>query len=369
MINISIMKKTKIKPLFTVLLITATLFSACKSEDEERDKPDTDSIEIRPEVVFDVVDDEPLKFYIESRGVVEPLQRTKITARISGYVESHQIEEGARVEKGDVLLQFVDDEWQYQLEEARNEYIKAKNEFEIESRLRNQSTNGNVMGDSLVRITTGLADAEVAYDRAKLNFSYTTIGAPFPGVISLREVVDNRSFISVGSYITSGQQLGTLVDASRVRVRFDILESEIDNLKTGMTVTLSGPGGNEFEGRIVAVSPEVDPTTKTGQVLVELDNPEGELKTGMTVEGRVFVRSEESKVRMPREALLERDGRTLVFRLLNNEEVEWIYVTPVSMNTDYVLIDHPEINPGDTLAVDQHFSISHQQKVIPLMMN
>ena len=72
---------------------------------------------------------------------------------------------------------------------------------------------------------------------------------------------------------------------------------------------------------------------------------------------------------MPREALLERDGRTLVFRLLNNEEVEWIYVTPVSMNTDYVLIDHPEINPGDTLAVDQHFSISHQQKVVPLMAN
>lgn len=352
-----------------VIIIPMLILTACKSEDEQRDTPDTDSIEIRPEVVFDVVDDEPLNFYIESRGVVEPLQRTKITARISGYVESHQIEEGARVDKGDVLLQLVDDEWKYQLEQARNEYIKAKNEFEIESRLRNQSTNGNGMGDSLVKITTGLADAEVAYDRAKLNFSYTTIKAPFSGIISLREVVDNRSFISEGSYITSGQQLATLIDASKVRIRFDILESEIDNLETGMDVTLNGPGGNEFEGNIVAVSPEVDPATKTGQVLVEVDNPTGALKTGMTVEGRVFVRSEESKVRMPREALLERDGRTLVFRLLNNEEVEWIYVSPVSMNTDYVLIDHPEINPGDTLAVDQHFSISHQQKVIPLMVN
>jgi RND family efflux transporter MFP subunit len=360
------MKKSKIKPLLTVLLITATLFTACKSEEEGRDTPDLDSIEIRPEVVFTEVDDEPLNFYIESRGVVEPLQRTKITARINGYVESHQIEEGRLVDKGEVLLQFVDDEWKYELEQARNEYIKAKNEFEIESRLRNQSTNGNVMGDSLVKITTGLADAEVAYDRAKLNFSYTTIKAPFSGVISLREVVDNRSFISEGSYITSGQQLATLVDASKVRIRFDILESEIDNLETGMDVTLTGPGGNEFDGNIVAVSPEVDPATKTGQVLVEVDNPEGELKTGMTMEGRVFVRSEESKVRMPREALLERDGRTLVFKL-KNKEVEWIYVTPVAMNTDYVLIDHPEINPGDTLAVDQHFSISHQQKVIPLM--
>lgn len=354
--------------LLTCLLITVTLFTACKSKKETREVPDMDSVEIRPEVVFDVVDDKPLNFYIESRGVVEPLQRTKITARISGYVESHKIEEGAEVEKGEVLLQFVDDEWKYQLEQARNEYLKAKNDYDIEKRFRNQGTDGNQNGDTLLRITTGFADAEVAYERAQLNYSYTTIKAPFSGVISLREVVDNKSFISEGSYVSAGQQLGTLVDASKVRIRFDILESEIDNLETGMSVTLTGPGGNEFKGRIVAISPEVDSATKTGQVLVEVDNPDGELKTGMTVEGRVFVRSEESKVRMPREALMERDGRTLVFKLMG-DEVMWIYVTPEAMNTDYVLINHPDVNPGDTLAVDQHFSISHQQKVVPLMVD
>ena len=88
----------------------------------------------------------------------------------------------------------------------------------------------------------------------------------------------------------------------------------------------------------------------------------------MTVEGRVLVRSVSSKIRMPREALLERDGRTLVFKL-NNSEAEWIYVTPVDMTTEWVLVDHPTINPGDTLAVDKHFSISHQQKVSPLIYN
>jgi RND family efflux transporter MFP subunit len=359
------MKKRKI--FFAALIIPLLFLYSCKSEEEEREDLDQDSIEIRPEVVFAETDAEPLNFYIESRGVVEPLQRTKITARISGYVETHKIEEGAVVQKGDVLLQFVDDEWKYELQQAENEYIKAKNQYDIDKRLREGYAGES--NEQMIRINSGLAEAEVAFERAKLNFSYTTIKAPFSGIISLQEVVDNRSFISEGSYVTAGQQLGTLVDASKVRIRFDILESEIDNLGAGMGVTLSGPGGNEFEGRIVAISPEVDPETKTGQVLVEVDNPNLELKTGMTVEGRVFVRSEESKVRMPREALLERDGRTLVFRLLNNEEVEWIYVTPVSMNSDYVLIDHPEINPGDTLAVDQHFSISHQQKVVPLMAN
>jgi len=49
--------------------------------------------------------------------------------------------------------------------------------------------------------------------------------------------------------------------------------------------------------------------------------------------------------------------------------VEWIYVTPVAMNSEWILLDHENISPGDTIAVDQHFSISHQQKVVPLMLN
>jgi RND family efflux transporter MFP subunit len=360
------MKRLKLYQLLSCVLITAMLFTACKSQEETPETPDQDSVEIRPEVVFDISDEEPLQFFIESRGVVEPLQRTIITPRISGYVESHNIEEGAYVEKGEVLLQFNDDEWAYELEQARNEFLKAQNQYEIDKRLR--VGYEGISNEEMIRINSGLADAEVAYERAQLNYSYTKITAPFSGRISLREAVTNRNYVSVGAYVSAGSQLGTLMDASKVRVRFDLLESEIDALAVGMTVTLVGPGGNEFEGSIIAVSPEVDPATKTGQVLVEVDNEDGDLLTGMTVEGRIFVRSQEGKVRIPREALLERDGRTLVFKL-NNDEVEWIYVTPIGMNSDWVLIDNPEINPGDTLAVDQHFSISHQQRVVPLMAN
>lgn len=345
--------------LFTVVLITVT---GCKSEDESQDRPDLESVEIRPEVVFDVVDDQPLQFFIESRGVVEPAQRIQITPRIGGFVEQHNIVEGRYVNQGDILLKLNDDEWVNEERSAYNEYQKAKNEYEIESRLRNDSGSGSNGDESLLRITTGLAEAELAWERVKLNLSYATLEAPFSGRVSAEQVVSN------GAYVSAGQELGLLIDASKVRIRFDVLESEIDALEEGMSVELTGPGGKEFDGEIIAISPVVNTETKTGQVLVEVENPGYELKSGMTVEGRVFVRSESSKVRMPREALLERDGRTLVFKL-NSNEVQWIYVTPEAMNSEWVLINHPEIAPGDTLAVDQHFSISHQQKVVPLLVN
>jgi RND family efflux transporter MFP subunit len=356
------MKRQMIPKFLSCLLITVTLFTACKSAEEEREAPDPDSVEIRPEVVFDIVDDEPLQFFIESRGVVEPLQRIQITPRIGGFVEEHNIVEGRSVQEGDILLKLDDEEWVNQERSAYNEYQRAKNEYDIEARLRNDNGSGG-QDQSLLRITTGLAEAELAWERAKLNLSYTTLKAPFSGRISVKKVV------SKGAYISAGSDLGSVIDAATVRIRFDVLESEVDNLEEGMTAELDGPGGTQYEGEIIAISPEVNPDTKTGQVLVEVENNNYDLKTGMTVDGRVFVRSQEAKVRMSREALLERDGRTLVFRLLNNEEVEWIYVDPVAMNSDWVLIDHPEIEPGDTLAVDQHFSISHQQKVVPLLVN
>lgn len=344
------------------LAIFCSLWLAgCKGEAENADRPDMESIEIRPEVIFTVVNDEPLRFYIESRGVVEPLQRMQIIPRLSGYISQHNIKAGQWINKGDIILQLNEEEWKNAERQAFNQYIKAKNDYEIESRLRSQGSTGTTQnGDELVRITTGFAEAELSYERAKLNLSYATIKAPFSGQISTKEV------LSAGAFVSAGQELGILIDDSKVNVRFDVLESEIDALAPGMQVELTGPGNNRFEGKIVAVAPHVDSQSKTGQVLVEVDNPDRKLKSGMTVEGRVFVRSMESKVKMPREALLERDGRTLVFKL-NREEVQWIYVTPEAMNTEWVLINHPEINPGDTLAVDQHFSISHQQKVIPLL--
>lgn len=344
-----------------VLVMVGGLLFSCKAKKEDPETPDLDNIEILPEVVFDVVDDEPLRFYIESRGVVEPDQKILLAPRIGGFVELHNIQDGKSLKRGETILQFDRDEWELRKNDAYNKYLKAKNEYDTELRLR-EEINNDTTKNSLIKINTGLAEAELNYERAKLDLSYTIIKAPFDGFISTKEV------ISTGAYVGAGKELGSLVNTDVVKIRFDVLEKEIAQLEPGMNVELTGPSGQELSGTITAISPEIDQESKTGQAIVEVNNNGRILKTGMTVEGRIFVRSATSKVRMPRESLLARDGRTLVFKL-NNQEVEWIYVTPVEMNTEWVLIDHEQINPGDTLAVDKHFSISHQQKVIPLMAN
>jgi RND family efflux transporter MFP subunit len=363
--------------LYIILLLAGLLWlwTGCSNKSAKSRDPDNsgqkDSAQVRPVVVFATADGRPLYHYVKSQGIVKAEKQVTLQSKIGGFIVFSHISDGRWVHKGDTLLAFRQKKWRYALQKALNHYKNTRTDYfqemsqrrSLPASLGGGSNPDTAKVDSIIRIITGFADAQVALKQARLDLSHTTITAPFSGMLA----TDDR--LTAGAFVPAGTTLGQLVNVYTVRVRFDVLENEVNKIKRGMAVRVTSPGGQTLKGAIVSVSPVVNAKSKTGEVTARVRNTGRLLSPGMTVGGRILVQKETGKARIPRAAILSRDGgRQLVFKLNSkNDEVEWIYVHPAAENSQWAIVNNPKIAPGDTLAVSNNFSLSHLEKVQPKM--
>ncbi len=334
------------------------LLSGCGANSKSKPEPDSDSVDIRPTVIFARADHKPLYYYIETQGITEPVRKINVQLKISGFVRRSFLQDGRSVEKGDTLLDLNDEEWQLALQQAQISFQKAKAAYDVEQTVRKDVPAGGdtTYTNQMLRVQSGLQQANIDLNKAKMNIDYAHIVAPFSGVLGTPQT------FSPGQYVTAGTELATLVDLSEMQIRLDVLEGSIDKVKTGQAVQLILEDSTMLQGKVTGISPLVNQKTKTGQVIALFKNTHHRLLPGMTVNARILTKSVEGTARVPRAAVLERENRLLLFKL-HGDEVEWVYVHPLAMNNEWAELKSKDITPGDTVAVDRHFALSHKEKV------
>ncbi|MDF2626999.1 MAG: putative rane efflux protein [Symbiobacteriaceae bacterium] len=334
------------KRLATALLILAAVATGCA---EKTNTPTVESIA----VAATEAKTGKITASTVASAQVEPNLSVYVTAKTSGRVVAIPKEMGDTVKKGDVLVQLEERDSANQLTQASANVAQAEAQrAEVErnlARLKTLFAAGAVSQQQVEQLETQLSlvtaqvtAARATADLARTQWEQTRIVAPADGVLAAR-------LVEPGALVGSGTAVFQLVDLSTVIVKTGVAESDINSIKVGGTVPVVVPAldNKEFTGKVEAISPAMNPQTRSFQVRVALPNPDGMLKGGMFAQVRFAVKELEG-VLIPVAAVVERNGETAVFTIEGDKAVQkTVKVTVTSGDT--VAVDG--LTPGTKVAV------------------
>ncbi len=273
---------------------------------------------------------------ITGAAAYDETRTARIASRISGRVVSLLRDFGSRVRRGDPVCILDSPE----LGEAQSEYLARLAEYRVvqqsaerarrlvEQRAISQGEYLEREG-ALRRAEAALAFAENRLhlfdmgeaDIEKLGASLTEDGS-LHGIVSPELTVRSpisgtvtRIEVSQGEVVDRLQTLVVVSDLARLWAWLDVYEKDLAGIRTGQEVEIVAEAipGSTFTGKIDFIG-EVEPQTRAARVRVRLANPEERLLPGMFVRASVEVPGTAATLVVPREAVQEVEGSTVVFK-------------------------------------------------------
>jgi RND family efflux transporter MFP subunit len=258
-----------------------------------------------------VVERGPLTEDIRATGTVAINERllSYVQVRFSGYIRRVFANAPLQfVKKGDPLFTIYSPE----LVAAENEYLVA---LRNQTRLQSSSLEGvaegasELLSSAKARLRQWDVPATVIQQVEESGAPVTemVVRAPASGFITERNALPNL-------YVEPATRLYTLADLSRVWVDAQLFPEDISRVKPGNlgNLTLDSYPGHMLRARIEAILPQVDLTTRTGRVRLDLPNPDLRLKPGMYVNVDLKV-SLGTQVTVPATSVLTTGTRSIAF--------------------------------------------------------
>jgi RND family efflux transporter MFP subunit len=370
--------------------------TAAGEEENEEDGKDTREkttrVNVSPVIQGDLV------VAVVAEGEIRALRAGDVRTEAAGRIERIEVREGQSVRGGQILAALDDREARVARAEARSRYLESlgriaadrdtldatritdqlRKRMEDLERLEAEGTithlerldrqvaleveavrEGAYRGE-LVKARSGLSAARAAMERAELDLENTEILAPYPGVIS-------GLTLAVGEQVAKDAVFCRLVDLKNLEARVDVLESDLAGLEPGRPALLAIPALAEtLRVKVDVLSPEIDSQSRTCQVLLRFENPEGTARPGMFVRASIAARVYPDRILVPREAVLTREGRPLVFKVVDGT-AEWVYVK-LGLSNDRVVeiasvLQGGPLDPGSRVIVSDHLTLSHQAPI------
>jgi membrane fusion protein (multidrug efflux system) len=310
-------------------------------------------------------------------GTTMGMQDVPIRARVEGFLESMEFEEGTFVKKGDQLYTIDPQPFQAKLVEAQSQLAAAhttlaKTKADLE-RIRplaemkavsEQDLDSAVAQEAAARARVRAGEAVV--DLAEIELSYTHIMAPIDGLIGLTKA-------RPGEFVGRDPNpvvLNTLSDIDPIRVRFSISEHEylvmartyMANSATGNRKKRSGrerdlvlilADGSEHpqKGKVIAAAQSIDYETGTYTMEAAFPNPTRLLLPGQFARVRALYQVLSGVVVIPRQAVSELQGLFRVYVVNSNNVVE-VKTVELGPETGNDIVIEAGLDAGESVIVE-----------------
>ena len=308
-------------------------------------------------------------------GNVQPFITSPIYARTNGYLKKWYFDIGAHVKQGQLLALIETPEVDQQLQQARSNLLTAQANLELASitKTRYQGLlKSNAVSQQDVDNAVGTYNANKAMveaDRAAVEqysalVSFEKVYAPFDGVITARNT-DIGDLINSGSGGGVKSDLFHIVQPKTLRVYVNVPEEYSQGIKVGMTAALSLAEfpGRKFQGKLVRTADDINLTTRTLLIEIDVDNPAGTLLTGSYAEVHLAIPTQASTFLLPVNTLLFRseglrvgivkDGKVVLTSVMPGHD----FGNEIEIVSGLTANDKVIVNPPDSLVSGQGVQI------------
>lgn len=281
---------------FTLIALASLLLASCKGKKQPAETP-APSISVATPEVKNITLTKDYPGYLSSELTVN------LVARVNGYLRTSHLKAGSKVRKGDLIFVIEPDTYQDNVTQAEAALKTSKAQLDYArsnyERMKEAAKSGAVSQIQVLQAQSTVAEMEASVrnseaelNTARTNLGYCYIRAPFDGSIT-------RGSYDVGNYINGAVQpvtLATLYKDDLMYANFNIEDNQFMKmmitaaqndstvkLPEEITIHLGQSGRQNYTGRLDYLSPYVDLSTGTLNVRANLDNPHGELKSGLYI--------------------------------------------------------------------------------------
>jgi membrane fusion protein (multidrug efflux system) len=347
------MKTTK----FLLIILAFSLFgTACSSKKES--KKENGKYNATTPLLLDTL------FTKEYVSEIQSVQNIEIRAKVKGFIESINVDEGQHVKAGQILFTIRPREYEAELIKARAEVKKA----EVDAQNAKTLSDKNIISKSELALALAkLEQAKAEESLAALYVSYTKVTAPFDGII-------DRLKFKQGSLIDEGTLLTTLSNNKNMYAYFNVSESEYLDFKSknnkdknnNVSLLLANGQPHKYKGKVETIEGEFDKNTGSIAFRAIFPNPDGLLKHGETGRVQMNVDLKQALI-IPQKATFELQDKVYVYVVDKNNVIKSRNIK-IKQRLNNVFVIESGLSENDVFILEGIQSLKDDDKVETILV-